>query len=111
MATGSGDCTVKLWSVAQLKEPTTLSEHRGVVYSVAFSADGRYLASGSGTEPVGALILWSVEQQKDLTTLIGHSQGVRSVAFSADGKYLASGSADNTVKLWSVEQQKELITF
>jgi WD40 repeat protein len=75
------------------------------VFSVAFSPDGNYLASGSADNTVK---LWSVESQKEVTTLQGHSYYVWSVAFSPDGKYLASGSQDNTVKLWSMEDFQEV---
>jgi WD40 repeat protein len=74
-------------------------DHREYVYSVAFSPDGKYLASGSADKTIK---LWSVESQKEVTTLQGHSSSVLSLEFSPDGKYLASGSSDNTVKLWSV---------
>ncbi len=76
--------------------------------SIAFSPDGKYLASGSRDNTVK---LWSVELQKEVTTLKGHSLSVYSVAFSPDGKYLSSGSWDKTVKLWSVESQKEVTTL
>ncbi len=74
--------------------------HSSDVESVAFSPDGKYLASSSSDETVK---LWSVESQKEVTTLQGHTKSVNSIAFSPDGKYLASGSKDKTVKLWSVE--------
>ncbi len=47
MASGSWDNAVKLWSVESQKEVTTLEGHSDFVYSVAFSPDGKYLASGS----------------------------------------------------------------
>ncbi len=71
--------------------------------SIAFSPDGKYLASGSEDKTVK---LWSLESQKEVTTLQGHSRSVKSVAFSPDGKYLASGSSDKTVRLWSVQSKK-----
>ncbi len=70
MASGSGDNTVKLWSVESWKEITTLQGHDNTVFSVAFSPDGKYLASGSADNTVK---LWSVESQQGVTTLQGHS--------------------------------------
>ncbi len=70
------------------------------MWSVSFSPDGKYLASGSDDYTVK---LWSIESQKEQATLRGHLHTVTSVGFSPDGKYLASGSYDNTANLWSVE--------
>ncbi len=78
------------------------------IYSVSFSADGKYLASGSYSKTIK---LWSVESKREITTVQGHSESVFSVAFSPDGKYLASGSDDYTLKLWNIESQKEVITL
>jgi WD40 repeat protein len=69
LASCSNDYTVKLWSVESQKEVTTLKGHSSYVYSVAFSSDGKYLASGSADKTVK---LWSVESQKEVTTLQGH---------------------------------------
>jgi WD40 repeat protein len=76
--------------------------------SVAFSPDGKYLASGSSDYTIK---LWSIKSQKEITTLKGHSNGVQSVIFSPCGRYLASGSSDKTVKIWSFESQKEIATL
>ncbi|MCP4382429.1 MAG: hypothetical protein GY798_13610, partial [Hyphomicrobiales bacterium] len=69
------------------------------VLSVAFSHDGKFLASGSDDKTVR---LWEVSTGEQLRELTGHSDYVLSVAFSHDGKFLASGSYDNTVRLWDV---------
>lgn len=82
----------------QLKQ--TLTGHSSVINSVAFSPDGKTLASGSGDNTVK---LWDVQTGALKQTLTGHSDLVGSVAFVLDGKMLASGSADNTIRLWDIQ--------
>ncbi|KAH7302809.1 hypothetical protein B0I35DRAFT_384701, partial [Stachybotrys elegans] len=75
----------------------TLEGHGGSVNSVAFSADGQRLASGSRDDTVK---VWDAATGACVQTLEGHGGSVNSVAFSADGQRLASGSDDDTVKVW-----------
>jgi hypothetical protein len=77
----------------------TLEGHSFMVRCVAFSPDGRTLASGSGDDTVK---MWDTTNGVLIRTLQGHSDSVHSVAFSPDGRTLASGSDDCTVKLWTV---------
>ncbi|MBP5971308.1 hypothetical protein HW132_00800 [Brasilonema sp. CT11] len=78
------------------------------ISSVAFSSDGKLLATGDAD---GETHLWQVEDGKLLFTCVGHSSWVRSVAFSPDGHTLASGSEDQTVKLWDVHTGQCLKTL
>ncbi|KAF7978465.1 hypothetical protein HWV62_45583, partial [Athelia sp. TMB] len=75
--------------------------HTARVKSVAFSPDGRRMASGSDDESVR---VWDTETG----TLIvkpfeGHTDWVRSIAFSPDGQRIASGSDDRSVRVWGTE--------
>jgi WD40 repeat protein len=83
------------------KEAARFRAHRGAVNSIAFSPDGRLLASGSQDRTVR---LWSLREGQLVGTLKGHSDNVNSVAVSPDGSLLASGSADKTVRLWSLSR-------
>ncbi|QLY27743.1 protein kinase [Nocardia huaxiensis] len=77
-----------------------LSGHTGLVHAVAFSPDGKTLATASFDNTAR---LWNVEAQAQQgEPLTGHSDRVRSVAFSPDGTLLATTSADTTARIWEV---------
>ncbi len=77
-----------------------------LVQSIAFSPDGRVLASGSYD---GKVRLWEVANGRKLHTLKGHKEGgVHSLTFSPDGRMLASGANDTVVRLWEVASGREV---
>ena len=85
-----------------------LTGHSDRVYSVVFSPNGEYLASGSADRTIG---VWKVSSGERINTLTGHSNWVNSVVFSPNEEYLVSGSRDNTIGVWKVSSGKRLKTL
>ena len=113
--------TIHLWDTdTGILINTLTGQHTNPVTSVAFSPDGRILASG-GTNyhfdeatdthaSNGIIHLWNVDIGTPIHTLTGHTDVV-SVAFSPDGQTLVSGSLDNTLRLWDVVTGQHLQTL
>ena len=79
-----------------------LSGHGNSVTSLAFSPDGRWLATGSADTTVRLWDMHAPDPSADPLTLRGHAEEVTAVAFSPDGRWLATGSKDHTARLWSL---------
>jgi WD40 repeat protein len=83
------------------QEDATLLAHAPGVYAVAFSPDGKLLASAYGD---GTIRIWDLVTGKLHGSVLragsGSPGGVNAVAFSPDGSLLASADADRTVRMW-----------
>jgi WD40 repeat protein len=88
--------------------PVITLDHNSSVYSVAWSPDSNYLATGSWDNTAK---IWNAKTGTLLHTLIGHHGTVRSVAWSPDGNYLATGSYDRTAKIWDAKNGALLHTL
>jgi WD40 repeat protein/serine/threonine protein kinase len=85
----------------------TLKGHTSFIDSVAYSPDGKRLASCSDEE----IKVWDAQTGQELLTCKGHTGNLWRVAYSPDGKRLASASADQTVKVWDAQTGQELLTL
>ena len=86
-------------------EVALLTGHEGEIKSIAYSPNGKMIASAGQDETVR---LWDSRTGENLAILSGHSGLVAAVAFSSDSKQLFSGSIDATVRLWSAETRKQI---
>jgi len=111
LASSSYDHTVILWNANNHTQIHLFPEHSAKVHSVAFSPDGRILASGAGERDsagniVGSrIILWDMTDYHMLCEPIDLESEVNSIAFSPDGRLIASGEVNGTITLWSVQWQ------
>ena len=88
---------VTLWDVASRLELASLPEHTGAALTVAFSPNGKVVASGGHD---GMIKLWDRVAKKERASLVGHQGNVYALTFSPDGRTLASTGLDSTVRVW-----------
>ena len=105
--------SIRLWNVAERAHIAKLKAYLGSrasgygIASIAFTTDGKYLASGSSDSTIQIWYLGRTYKGQ----LVGHRGGIWSIAFSNDNRTLISGSSDRTVRLWDVESGTHLTTF
>jgi RNA polymerase sigma factor (sigma-70 family) len=103
---GKRDRIIQVWELASGREVMTLKSHQETgLQSLAFSPDGRLLASGGESD--AKVRVWDLATGRELRSLTGHLAGVTAVAFSADSRSVISGSADATAIVWDVSDLAE----
>jgi eukaryotic-like serine/threonine-protein kinase len=104
IASAGTDRTIRVWRATDRQDVAILHGHTGAVMEVAFSPDGRRLASQSYNTDLGlgdsTVRVWEMDPRATLPVLRGHTSYVYPVAFSPDGRWIASGGWDNKVRLW-----------
>ncbi len=103
---GNRDWIIQVWELGSGREVETLRSHQETgLQSLAFSPDGRLLASGGGRD--ATVRIWEIATGRELRRFTGHLAGVNAVAFSPDGRSVISGSADASAIVWDVSDLAE----
>lgn len=115
LGVASDNKIVRLWNVPLLRSDVSsppkseklrkLEGHKEPVFCLAFSSDGRTLATGSVDKTVR---LWSIAARRVLATLKGYTTSVNSVAFSSDNTALASGDGSGSLKVWRAATDEDV---
>lgn len=115
------DKSVRVWDLETGEQLHRFDSHKEIVWRVAISPDGRYAATGGGSEfgdqpgtwkrgTDNEIRLWDLAEGKEVRRFRGHTDMVYTLQFSPDNKRLLSGGAqyDPTVRLWDVETGEQL---
>jgi eukaryotic-like serine/threonine-protein kinase len=103
------DFDLVLYDLRTGRRRLTLAGHKALVLCLAFSADGKTLASGGMDQTAK---LWDVETGREkVGGFLGHADAVTTVAIHPNGKTVVTGGVDHTVRLWAAGTGQELATL
>lgn len=105
---GSGAANIRLWDLGEREEIVEIDVHRAGITGLAFTPDGKYLASCGWDAQV---YLWEVATGREVRSFAGHEEGVTSLAISPDGRLLVTGSIDGVARLFDLATGKERYYF
>lgn len=109
LAVAGDDGSVTVWDAKDGRQLTQFGAHDEAIIALAYSPDGRVLATGASLDPVARL--WEAATGRPLATLEGHKAGLTSLAFAPGGTSIATASGDGTIMLWDTEQSRRLGTL
>ncbi|PYS73262.1 MAG: hypothetical protein DMF69_05290 [Acidobacteria bacterium] len=101
----SADKAVELFDVSSGAKLRTFDSRATGFYAVAFSPNGRWLASGGKDKTVR---LWDTTIGREMPALVGHTGYVTSISFSNDDRWIASASIDKTIRIWETSTGQEI---
>ena len=113
------DQTLAVWDLVGAIEVRRFTGHQNLIFSAAFTPDGKSILTGSGNLSTFAGIpgehndirLWDLESGEELHLFEGHTDLIWVITVSADGKTALSGSFDGTLRLWDLENLTEIRTI
>lgn len=118
LAVGGDDTEIHIFETTNWTVERIFSGHEGSVLALHFSHDGKYLASGSGTDkvdmhnfPENMIKIWDFEAGSVIASLTGHADGVLEVKWSPDDSRLVSSSDDKTLKMWETTNWTNTVNF
>jgi WD40 repeat protein len=104
------DPAIRLWELASGKEVATLEGHEASTHGLAFSPDGKLMAScsgGSQTINDQTVRVWDLTTGREQRRFEGHRGAVNAVVFTPDGRSVVSGSEDATALVWDISGLKD----
>jgi WD40 repeat protein/serine/threonine protein kinase/predicted Zn-dependent protease len=99
---------VIIYEAATGRKIRAFGKHNGSIGGLAYSPNGRCLATCGGDATVK---IWKEATGELLKTLRGHTGGVKDVVYAPDGRRLASAGSDKTIKIWDSETGQETLTL
>ena len=104
----TADNAIRLWDTKSLDLIKEFIGHSQLVTSIAFSSDGKQVASASEDSTIR---IWNVESTKEILRLTEHRGAVNQICYSPDGLLIASAGEDSTIRLFYVANGKEIVVL
>jgi len=111
VAVGGSDHNIHIFSLqgGNLKETANLTKHRGNLTGIAYSPNGKLLASGDANRDI---VVWDCATKKPVVDeWCHHTARINGLAFSPDSQHIVSGGLDRMIIVWSVAEPSKRVTI